>query len=243
MSAVTLFLSRFPHDEFIFDNSGKDAVNIDDVDDLTPEERGALYRTPGRSLAKPPNRQRISGLWGTMLMMVGPTIKYASFTGPSPAPLQKDERAEELELTGRRLFVTAAGDDVASTKEFTTVERYRTNLGHVDKYDVGYVRLVRRTTPYGIRIEEGNKVVKTLRKGHDGLCLRVTGAAKGPQEGILIHEAPHAGWVIGCISPRPLGNRGVFDNVPKNPSQLSMLEIVAELRKTHNKGQLYVVPG
>ena len=41
METVTLIHSRWPKDEFIYEPSTGE--NIDDVDDLTAEERGALY--------------------------------------------------------------------------------------------------------------------------------------------------------------------------------------------------------
>ena len=80
--------------------------------------------------------------------------------------------------------------------------------------------------PYGITYEVGNTAVKKLRAGHDGRCFRVHGGKAGPEQGILIHEAPHVGWVTGCISPRPLNNFGVeFVNAAGNPSFLSMNEL------------------
>jgi hypothetical protein len=74
---VTLILSRFPLDEFIYDPATGD--NRDDVDNLSPEERARLYR-----LANGQARTRISGQWGTMMMIIGPRITYASFTHRLP---------------------------------------------------------------------------------------------------------------------------------------------------------------
>jgi hypothetical protein len=42
MYQVTLILSRFPLDEFIYETGTQ--KNIDDVDNLSPEERARLYR-------------------------------------------------------------------------------------------------------------------------------------------------------------------------------------------------------
>ena len=67
MDTVTLLHTRWPKDEFIYDPSSGD--NLDDVDDLTDEQRGALYRTAGRPLTRSANRKRLSGMWGTMMMV------------------------------------------------------------------------------------------------------------------------------------------------------------------------------
>ena len=46
METVTLLHTRWPRDEFIYDPATGE--NIDDVDNLTDDERAALYRTAGR---------------------------------------------------------------------------------------------------------------------------------------------------------------------------------------------------
>ncbi len=80
MDTVTLIHTRWPKDEFIYEpGAGAFGENLDDVDDLSEEERGALYRTAGRSLARPANRKRISGMWGTMMMIVGGPIRLVRF--------------------------------------------------------------------------------------------------------------------------------------------------------------------
>src|SRR5262249_33693779 len=98
------------------------------------------------------------------------------------------------------------------------------------------------TKPYRLRTESGNRVVKTLRAGHSGDCLRVLDTKRGPEEGILFHEAPNVTWLIGCISPRPKGDLGAFENRNGNPSYLAMNEIFRQL-ETHagGKGHLFVM--
>jgi hypothetical protein len=101
--------------------------------------------------------------------------------------------------------------------------------------------MVGRDTPYGLRVERNNSVVRTLRNGHDGICIRVLGGATAQQRGILIHEAPHVGWVIGCIGPRPHGDRRAFDNRPGNPADQTVREIVGELARRGGNGSLFVL--
>lgn len=88
---------------------------------------------------------------------------------------------------------------VEEVKRFTTIERFRATSTRGF-----YVQLHPKPAPYGITYEAGNSAVKKLRTAHDGRCFRVHGGKPGAEQGILIHEAPHVGWVIGCISPRPL---------------------------------------
>lgn len=237
METVTLIHSRWPKDEFIYEP--RTGENIDDVDDLSDDERGALYRTAGRPLTKSANRKRVSGLWGTMLMVIGAPIRVAHFDLPVEAQLQDGEREVRFTINNRTVYAAVSGE-VVSTRLFTTVERYRTDDGKVNKWDIGYVRMVSREEPYGLKVEK-NEVVKTLRRGHDGICLRVLGGATQQQRGILIHEAPHVGWVVGCIGPRPHGDRRAYDNVPGNPADKAVREIVAEVAKRGGKGTLFVM--
>jgi hypothetical protein len=239
METVTLIHSRWPKDEFIYQPGNGAGENLDDVDNLTDAARGALYRTAGRPLTKPANRVRYSGLWGTMMMVIGGPIHYAQFDRPVPQDMLCGGRQVELAINGRTVYAAVIGD-IASTKLFTTIERYRTNDGRVNEWDIGFVRMVSREAPYGLHVER-NERVKTLRKGHDGLCLRVLGGATTQQQGILIHEAPNVTWVVGCIGPRPHGDRRAFDNRPGNPSDQALREIVGEFTKRGSKGSLFVL--
>ncbi len=105
--------------------------------------------------------------------------------------------AGNLELT------TSGSGTVKEVKRCLTIER----MG-------GYVQLkpqecnghVYKTEPYGITFETGNSVVAKL-KGTQGNCFRVHGGLTAQERGILIHEAPHVGYLIGCIGPRNLSDR------------------------------------
>jgi hypothetical protein len=236
MDTVTLLHSRWPKDEFIY-SSGE---NIDDVDDLTEVERGALYRTAGRPLTQSANVKRISGMWGTMIMIVGDPVRAAQFDQPIMGPLFPGEQRDVVMLNRRPVHLVVKGA-IKSRKEFTTIERYRTNSGTVNQWDIGYVRLVGRDMPYGLRVEKNNSAVKKLRDGHDGACIRVLGGQTEAQRGILIHEAPHVGWVIGCISPRPHGDREAYPNRPGNPSDVAVREIIGEMKRLGGTGNLFVL--
>ncbi len=238
METVTLLHSRWPKDEFIYSPATGD--NIDDVDDLTPEARAALYRTPGRAITASPNRKRISGLWGTMVMVIGDPIRAAQFDWPIMGPLFEGETRHTVTISNREVHLVVKGS-IASTRLYTTVERYRTDDGRVNQWDFGYVRLMSRDMPYDLRNERGNSVVRTLRDGHDGACIRILGGSSAQQRAILIHEAPHVGWVVGCIGPRPHGNRQGFVNRPGNPADLATREIMAELARRGGTGKLFVL--
>ena len=241
INAVTLLLTRFPHDEFFYDNAYKKDIFRDDVDNLSDDDRGLLYRTPGRGLDKPVNHKAMSGLWGTMLLLLGPKVTFASFHYADPTPLLAGERSESIDFNDRTLNLTLQGNPIAERKQYTTMERYRTDYGVVNADDLGYVRLMSQDQPYALSVEYHNSVVETLRPGHDGLCLRIAGGHTAQEKAILVHECPHPGYVIGCISPRPDGNRGIFENKEGNPSQKAMQEIVKYMGKTGNVGTLFVL--
>jgi hypothetical protein len=232
---VTLVHTRFPLDEFIY-NPGS-GENDDNVDNLSAEDRTRLYRA-----ANGQARPRISGQWGTMAMIIGPRITRASFT-PAPSPtLQEGEHRLEIDFVGRRLHLSLQGENqLQSMKLFTTIERYRTDGGQLNQWGFGYVRMLSREEPYGLRNETGNPVVKKYLKRGKGDCIRILGGATGQQRAILIHDAPHVGFVIGCIGPRPWNDRRAYFNVANNPSDTAVREIMGELSKAQGKGSLYVL--
>jgi hypothetical protein len=241
MEFVTLIHTRWPKDEFIYEHSGDGAI-LDNVDDLSDDERKVLYRTPGRAITQPANRKRYSGLWGTMMMVIGGPIHCAQFDQPVPADMLCGGAPVEFTINSRKVHAAMFGE-VLSTKLFTTIERYRTDDGRVDEWDMGFVRLMRRDKPYGLRVERNNHAVKELRTGHDGICLRVLGGSTLKQQAILIHEAPNVGWVTGCIGPRPHGNREPLRNEAGNASDLAVREIIREIDRRGGKGQFYVLMG
>jgi hypothetical protein len=74
-------------------------------------------------------------------------------------------------------------------------------------------------------------------------CIRVLGGETAQQRAILIHEAPHVGWVVGSIGPRPFGNREAYRNRPGSPSDVAVREIISEMSRRGGKGSLFVLRG
>jgi hypothetical protein len=162
-----------------------------------------------------------SGRFGELIAVKGPKVtaaRLASFSLSSPLGSAGSGR---IPVGNGTLELSMSPGTVEEVKRFTTIERFRADSGQGF-----YVQLHPKPEPYGITFEAGNSAVKHLRNGHDGRCFRVHGGKAGAERGILIHEAPHVGWVIGCISPRPLNDfRVEFDNAPGNPSFQSMNEL------------------
>jgi hypothetical protein len=230
---ITLVHTRYPLDEFVYDLATGE--NNDDVD--TEEQREHLYHPrPGQF------RPQISGQWGTMMMITGPKITYASFS-PRVPNWRGGESTVELDFVGRKLQLGVMDKNSIpmGTKLFTTVERYRTDNGTLNQWGFGYVRMVSREEPYELKNERDNFIVKKYLKRGNGSCIRVLGGATEQQRAILIHDAPHVGFVVGCIGPRPYGDRTAYKNVANNPSDKAVQEIMGQLAKAHGKGTLFVL--
>jgi hypothetical protein len=243
MAAVTLFLTRFPKDEFFYNRTTGE--NEDDIDDLSADDFAARYtRTVTRGKKEVTVRiKQISGLWGTMLMIVGPEVWYASTLRPWSGILFPDEMIDTLTIGRQQLHLVRSKDDIVFSKQFTTMERYRTDSGELNQWGFGYVRMVSRDDPYDLRTERGNKVVATIRPGHNGECVRVLGGATAQQRAILIHEGPDARFIVGCIAPRPLNDREAYSRYDsENPSARTVREIIGRLNAHGGgKGKFYVL--
>jgi hypothetical protein len=164
---------------------------------------------------------RMSGRWGEMVAFKGPKVTGAIVLS-TKAPPPRSAGYQHITLGEGTLHLTTDGQPITDVRRFTTMERFRANSG--DGY---YVQLRPKTDPYTISVEIGNPVVKTLRPGHDGRCFRIHGARTVKEQAILIHEAPNVSYLIGCISPRPLGNfTTAFLNNSSNPSSLSINELI-----------------
>jgi hypothetical protein len=185
-----------------------------------------LTRNPLRTFA----HGHQSGRWGQLIAVRGPRIRSVQLTAPGanpgngrgPNPGNGVVSTGSITIdTGVLTLQMVERGTITETNQYTSMERFRTDDGN--GY---YVQLHPKPDPYWITFEY-NTVVQGLRAGHDGRCFRVHGGRQGPEQGILIHEAPHVGWLIGCISPRPLGNVTVeFPNDDTNPSHQSMDELI-----------------
>jgi hypothetical protein len=126
-----------------------------------------------------------SGRYGTLVLLGG-----AKVTG---VKLLKDAtEGGSVAVRGGRLEITSSGE-VAEITRYTTIERL----------DHHIVSLHKQPVPYGITFEPHNKTVMELGPTH-GRCFRVHGGHSDKEQAILLHAAPHVGWLTGCISPRKL---------------------------------------
>ena len=104
--------------------------------------------------------------------------------------------------TGVLQLATVNGGTMVEAGRYTTIERMD---GYVQLKPQEYNGHAYKQGPYGVTYESGNSAVAKLRGTH-GQCFRIHGGTSAPERGILIHEAPHVGWLIGCIGPRRLGD-------------------------------------
>ncbi|HYF09548.1 MAG TPA: hypothetical protein VD970_18150, partial [Acetobacteraceae bacterium] len=259
---------RAPRDEFVYDNAR--GVIDDDVDGRSAEWFTATFQPNARLIANGAFARLISGLWGTMVVLTGPRVFSAtrpgdddlgnivpgvSRQGAAPAAgsagrlqARVDAAAargrviQRISFANRILELETEAGTLSVAATYTTAERFRGHLGGLGGNRM-FVMLRERAEPYGLRVEGPYQALIDMRPTHDGEYVRVLGGQSVQERGILIHEAAHPGWVVGCIAPRPLGNRGVFQTRDaNNPSAASTRELIHALR-THggHRGQLFVL--
>jgi hypothetical protein len=177
-----------------------------------------------------------SGRWGRMAVVEGPQVLSAHVSfffadakkknemGLVEAVIQKPgaHRTETIQLANRSVHLRVSGDDISNVTEFDTMERFKHEGGK------GYYMQVRPSPlkPYGLTMDYADVVAKLNKTGE---CLRVHGHGYKQQgtnvtAGILIHEAPHVNWLIGCIAPRVLGHK-VLKSHDRTPSTKAMEHI------------------
>ena len=110
----------------------------------------------------------------------------------------KEQGATSAIVPGGRLEIAYSGE-LKEVARYTTIERFDHNM----------VSMPRKREPYFVTWEPNNKAVRELGPTH-GNCFRVLGGRTLAQLGILIHAAPHVGWLTGCISPRTLGDKALY---------------------------------
>jgi hypothetical protein len=177
-----------------------------------------------------------SGRWGVMAVVEGPKVFAARFlpgsaalpaalaaaaAAPSPltpllafgataahaasALLEGPALAPTLAFAGRKLRLTTDSSPIKRVTEFDTMERFRADSGS------GFYMQTkpRPDKPYKLTMFKSSTVAELNKTGQ---CLRVHGHGYVQQgtntpAGILVHEAPHVGWLIGCIAPRVKNHR------------------------------------
>lgn len=152
-----------------------------------------LTRLPNAEFTNPDLGAHYMGRFGTLIALQGPKLSAVKATPAAGGPSAiKIPSGSVLDIQ------TSAPGDVREIARFTTIERLN-----------GYVQLPPQShignKAYGLEYEPSNPVVMQL-KGTGGKCFHVRGGMTHAQRGILIHEAPHVGWLTGCIGPRRLGD-------------------------------------
>lgn len=265
MAHVTLFLTRKPVTEFTeaggttTDTTGWKAADVQKLHGWSKQP------TFAEATANPVR----NGIWSTLGVLEGPKVLTADYRyGSTSVPRDYVQMAEKkaadagrefrtIEFSGfPLLYETPKGaPEVASFKEYSAAERYRSDFGGIGGggWEEGYIILhPQPTMPYTLGTDPNNPVVKTLRAGHRGNCLRIIAgipAGSTPRDkqraeqeaAILIHECPSVGWVVGCVGPRPKGDRRVYANADGNPSYQALNEIYDLVNRAGGTASLIVL--
>lgn len=239
-----------------------------EVDNLSDEDRGNLYRSrPGLAT---PDIEHYSGRWGTMALIEGPEVYSTQFVDsalasrpemqraltlrsaiassllpafPNDAPASTSPIVRLISFNDRVLALLSDSQNIDNLSEYTTMERYRTQLGGLQRDGrPGYVCLYKRPKPYHMHYETGNSTIQQVldpygARNLPGECLHTINWSTDKTQlneqftAILIHEAPNATCLTGCISPRPKGAYGAYRNENGNPSYVSTQEVTTAARK------------
>lgn len=177
-----------------------------------------------------------NGRWGRMIVVRGAKVLSGSFTGAfnlpdvfsfglfeSAAAVAHSATAAWNEVCGRPTFrighqgiaLNTLGD-VELVAVFDTLERFR---GEKDRSSYFVQLPPKPNAPYRIKMDISRNVkgyvdennVKHEGVNQTGQCFRVLNPGvkcrTGGDAGILLHEASHPGWLLGCIAPREINNR------------------------------------
>jgi len=247
---VTLIMTRQPTTEFVWlQQKGKSYYEV--IDDQEEEQKlfgtfdpATKKRVGGDKSA----RKAISGRWGTMAVVTGPVVtgalRHMSATQGSSGS-SATSKVEQITLAGQTVsLVTDGSSPVTTLAEFDTMERYRGN----DNKDIGFVKLPEQPfKPYPLDIIINKKVAEFhekmgIRAGHTGKCFLVRGHTVLRQNklpaGILVHEAPHPGWLTGCIAPR-LKNHREFSN--DSQPCIKALNVIYKAMGTGRRCHLFII--
>jgi hypothetical protein len=157
-----------------------------------------LTRKPDSVFQNPLFRTQY-GRFGTMVVVRGgevASVKISPSNGSAANDAQISVPAGVLEIS------TSDGDTVEEISRYTTIERMH---GYIQLKPQEYNGKAYKAGPYRLTYEPTNPVVAEL-SGTGGRCFRVHGGVTAQERAILIHEAPHVGFVTGCIGPRRYGD-------------------------------------
>jgi hypothetical protein len=237
MSQVTLILTRTPLEEFRLGKKsgrwGRMAVV------RGPEVTAAKFReaTPKPRHAAPPLAPMAEALQPVARGIAAAVLQTIDASGfrSRQAPVQV------MSFADRELELKTVDGRVEELAEFDTMERFRADSGS------GFYMQVRpRSEPYPLTMFKSTTVADLNGTGE---CLRVHDhgyrqQGSGGTAGILIHEAPNVGYVIGCIAPREKNNRQQGDKHWKpSPSKKAMDDIFKAMGgfKAGTKASLFVL--
>jgi hypothetical protein len=201
------------------------------------------------SLSKKKEPITQSGRFGELVVIDGPKVTDAQMI-PSNGTASGAGGTNTIKVTNGTIEFTSNGGAITATKRFTTMERFlqdallnsKTTRNPAD----GFVQMAPnkakvhpKGVPYWVTYEARNSKVIEL-PGADGQCFRVNGGTRKGEDAVLIHEAPHVGWVVGCISPRPLNDFTLEYQSDRNPSRLAIEELIGFIGKT-GKSDFFVL--
>ena len=221
MSHVTLILTRTPLEEFHHGRrSGRwgrmKVVRGPVVSSARFAGAAPLKPRPGAPKL-PPLAEALQPVARTRQTAVRDTIDVVQLRPPR-------SRFQVLSFADRQLELETEGGNVEEFAEFDTMERFRADPGGSDFYM--QVKPSRDAYPLTMTHRDAVKVLndhgQCLKVHHHGYLQQGTKT----EAGILIHEAPHVGYLIGCISPRLRNNRQQYEKGAKsNPSREAMNDI------------------
>jgi len=159
-----------------------------------------LTRLPNDEFTHPSLGTGYRGRFGTLIALQGPKLSAVQAV---PSGSVAGTSAIKIPSGSVLDIKTSAPGDIREIDRFTTIERLNGMVQLPPQYRIG-------NKAYGLEYEPTNPVVIKL-KSTGGKCFHVRGGLTHAQRGILIHEAPHVGWLEGCIGPRRLGDKSKDD--------------------------------
>ena len=159
------------------------------------------------------------GRFGTMIVLQGGQVRDVRIS-PASASNGSDSGAISVP-TGTLDITTSDGDAVSELTRYTTIER---GGGYVQLKPQSYGGRTYKDGAYGLRYEPRNTAVIQLA-GTNGHCFRVLGGVTEKERAILIHEAPHVGWLKGCIGPRAYQDYSVGNTTTAHSAMLELFAL------------------
>jgi hypothetical protein len=153
------------------------------------------------------------GRFGALVVLSGSRVKAVQVLPSVGAP------SGAISVPGGVLDITTVdGGRAAELNRYTTIERTDGMIQLAPQEHIGankdntYKGVLYRVGPFGLSFEPDNSAVLDLKAGlkaypklaarANGNCFRVLGGLRPKERNILIHAAPHVGWLTGCIGPR-----------------------------------------